>query len=93
MTITVSPIQAAEALADMVWDVVGNHPDAPDKNTLRTAAGRCLVASWRTPRVPHVELARTLAYAALAWADGVPNSVEALRVASRDYEQRRIRRT
>jgi hypothetical protein len=38
-----NPMQAAEALAEMVWDIIGDLPDAVDKEILRAAAGRCLV--------------------------------------------------
>jgi hypothetical protein len=92
MMTTVNPIQAAEDLALMVWDIIGNASDAADSETVRAAAGRALVSSWRSPRVPRIEMARTLANIALSWADGEPNALAALKDASRSYEEHRIKR-
>jgi hypothetical protein len=57
--------QAAADLALQVWDVLGNDPDAPDKDALRSAAVGCLKETWKAPRPALVDAARDVAFAVI----------------------------
>ena len=83
--------QAAEKLALLVWDILGNDPDAADRETLRGAAAACLKDTWKSPRPALIDAAREMAFTVLEWCDSSANEAyRKLSRSSRLYEELRL---